>query len=121
MAIFWALAGFITLATTVPTFIQSAGLLIQMIKAKKLSRGATSLCLIFTTLALFSGSLYYFEIAWRRPFTCSSGVDTVQRYLLELLPSGFLAMSTCVCIILTALMWFVKSGAPCHRSREHTF
>jgi len=108
MAIYWGIAGLVLLATTVPTLIKSARLLILMINEKKLSGGTTSLCLIFTTLATFSGSLYYIETAWYRPFSCSSGRDDAQRYLLVMLPSGMYALCTCVCIILMALMWFVS-------------
>ena len=114
MTWWWIFAGTALLGIGLITFLRLARLLVLMIRAGKLSRGATSQCLVYCTFGELFGMIYWFDITLRRPLTCADGIDNGWWYFSGIVCSAAFAMFAILACITIALMWidvYVKSKA----------
>ena len=102
----WALTGFLVVGMCVVTCAKLFRLLIKTFQAGKLDRrDSTSQCLVCCTVGECVGAIYWFDLMWRRPFTCALGTTEIAQLFAEIIPAACLAMFAILATIALILMW----------------
>ena len=105
----WAFAGFLVVGVGVVTFAELSRLLIKTVHANKLHRrDATSQCLVCCALSEFFGIVLWFDIMWRRPFTCALGTTAIVNMFTNFTAAACFAMFAILSCITLTLMWYVR-------------
>ena len=116
----WAVTGIVIVGMGVVTFVQLSRLLIKALQAKKLDRrDATSQCLVCCTTGEFFGIVYWFDIMWRRPFTCALGTTETVNLFTLIIPTGMFALFAMLSCITLTLMWYDETRHSNCVHRDH--